>query len=552
MILLSKLNLIIENKTSNRELLKNIKKYWRTIFVIVSLESLVVFTITSTAVVSRNVLDNVVVYNSGKFGFFLGIYGLLQVGMIVLISIISHYRTIVQTKTLNELQSQFLTSAFLMSWDDLSKYHSGDIVTRLTVDVGTVVSFIITTFPAVFSSLLQLTLAFVIVLKYDVGLALYSFLSAPIVAVISYYLSKKIQPLQRKINETESQYRVFLNESVQNNAIIRTFENENQHLEKMSTIQKFKLKLIKEKKKTIIGANFMMQSIYITASLIAFGWGAYKISLGIITFGMFTAIMQLLVRMQTPIESLIRIFPKYITTLTALERCNTFFSTEHPKQKRISVSNLSVGVQLKDIHFQYEDSKPVISNFNLIVNPGEKIAIMGESGIGKTTLLRILMGLVQPISGYVKSLDSDGLKENNTAYYTYVPQGNTLFSGSIRENMYIGNPEATDDEIESVLKIACADNFIGKLEDGIDTELGEKGLGLSEGQLQRLCIARALLRKAPVLLLDEATSALDKVTEENVIEGIYKNFPQTSVIAITHRSTILNYVDRVIQIDDVN
>jgi len=542
---------LTQNKAYNKELFKEVLKHKKQVSTILAFEATMVSITVGIAVLSRHILDNVIASNMREFTIYLALYVFAQITTIILAAYITHYKTLCQVKALNSLQHKFLRNTFYMSWEEISKYHSGDILTRLTVDISKIISFTLISIPAVISNILQLFLAFKVVMEYDVSLGIYGFLIAPVVAIVGFYFGRKIKPLQDEINKTESDYRSFLNESVQNNTIIKTFENEEENLKKMTTIQKFKLGLLLKKNKTIIGANLITQAVYTAVSLIAFGWGAYKISLGVITFGMFTTIMQLLTRMQVPVEGIIRVLPKYVSTLSAFERCHEFFSNEYSIKNKKSLTQQKVGVQLENITFHYEPSKPIIDNFNLTISPGEKIAIMGESGTGKTTLLKILMGLLKPINGEIKSIHQTKLNDNHSSYYTYVPQGNTLFSGSIRYNMYVGDADATDEEIYSVLKIACAETFINELNNGLDTELGEHGLGLSEGQLQRLCIARALLRKAPVLLLDEATSALDKKTEENVIEGIYKNFPSKTVIAITHRTSILDYVDKVINIDRI-
>ncbi|MEG1312085.1 MAG: ABC transporter ATP-binding protein, partial [Romboutsia sp.] len=214
-------------------------------------------------------------------------------------------------------------------------------------------------------------------------------------------------------------------------------------------------------------------------------------------------------------------------------------------------------IEFKDISFRYKDSTPVINNANLKINPGETIAFVGPSGEGKTTLIRLLLSLIHSDSGNITINNSDDsindysmeLNRNHRALISYVPQGNTLFSGTIEDNLRYGKFDATIDDLKIATELACAFDFINKLDDGFNTLIGEKGMGISEGQAQRLSIARALLRKKPILILDEATSSLDGETEINVLKSIKELDHKPTCIIITHRPSALSICDRVFKLE---
>ena len=209
-------------------------------------------------------------------------------------------------------------------------------------------------------------------------------------------------------------------------------------------------------------------------------------------------------------------------------------------------------LRMREVDFGYVSGNRVISNSSLVACPGEIVGIVGPSGEGKTTIIRMLLGLIKPENGEAVIKSSDGteveLNIETRHLFAYVPQGNTILAGTIAENMRMGREEATDAEIEEALRVACAWDFVSKLPDGINTPLGERGRGLSEGQAQRIAIARAVLRDAPVLLLDEATSALDVTTERMVLKNIVTQHPNKTCIVTTHRPTVLNLCQRVYRV----
>jgi len=534
-----------------RELFATAKRFRVTTITIILYSLILVVTSLFVTIVSKTVLDSVINKDMKTFFTYFSIYVVLQVFTLTLSSFISYYRAKCETRIRNELQSSFISSVFSKEWTDISKYHSGDLLTRMTKDINSIVSFTCKTLPALITLCVQLILAFSIVIQYDVILGLYGVVSAPIVAVAAYYFGKKITPMQREINTVESQYRGFLNENIQNNMIIKIFQNEKVKFDETEEIQQKKYNLVIQKSKTIISANFVIRLGYTVTSIIAFGWGAYRISQGILTFGTYTAIMQLLSKIQSPIESLTKLLPQYISSMTAMERCSEFSLHNICKLSQRHLKNEKIDININNISFGYTDNNLVINNFSYQIKSGDKIAIIGESGVGKTTILKLLMGLLKPNLGSIDIIESNQELSNNLSYYTYVPQGNTLFSGSIKYNLLLANPNATDSELQKSIKIAQADRFINSLEKGLESNIGEKGLGLSEGQLQRICIARALLKESSTLLLDEATSALDKLTEEKILKSIFEEYPDKTVIAITHRPSILKYVDKTIDLESI-
>lgn len=227
---------------------------------------------------------------------------------------------------------------------------------------------------------------------------------------------------------------------------------------------------------------------------------------------------------------------------------------QEAKKLLAKAKDVGITVEMKDVSFRYGDNPYVYQNANMIASPGEIIGLIGPSGQGKTTTLRILLGLYHPKAGAVTvsnpGYETIPISSGTRCLFSYIPQGNTLFSGTIADNMKMLRPDASDEEIIEVLKTACAWEFVTQLEKGIHTEVSEGGNRFSEGQKQRLSIARALMAKAPVLLLDEATSALDMVSERKVLKNILRRDPLQTIIVTAHRPSVLSICDRVYKIQE--
>lgn len=549
MNLKNKLKIFTNLKGDYKRLSQYNKGFKKQLFLIIILENIVYLSGIILAITSKNIIDSVVESNSNAFAISLSVYGSVIFSTLFIKSYLNYKRTSLNQELKNSIQSNFISNYYTKSWFDMYKYHTGDIVTRLTKDINSIVTFFTSTMPAIIALIIQMIFAFIVAISYDKTLGIFGFATLPIIAIISLVFGEKMKSQQHAINKKEGQYRSLLNEITQNVLVIKTFQNESITLKNVIAIQKEKFNLVMNKTKTTITSSLIIEIGYSLSSFIAFGWGAFRISQGIITFGTFTAIIQLISRMQAPIMGLSKMLPQYISAVSAVERCYMFNDPVIvlPSASYVD-ANENLGVELKSVSFKYSNDKKIIDGLSLTISPGEKVAIIGKSGIGKTTLLKVIMNLYLPDSGEIIVKKFNMSNQNSPKYYSYVPQGNTLFSGTIKSNLLIGNPNASMSDLFKALEIACALDFVKKLPQNVDTELGESGLGLSEGQLQRICIARALLRNTPILLLDEATSSLDQKTEEEVLHNIFKNYPHKTVIAITHRPSILEYVDQVIEL----
>mgnify|MGYP003571708351 CR=1 FL=1 len=501
----------------------------------------------SLAVLSKHVIDGVTKgFNSNLLVLF-SFYALVIITMVILSSYTSLYQAKFSERLTYKTQSKFLSDYYNVPWSKTNQYMTGDIVTRLTSDTSKIITFYSKTIPVTIALFLQLIVAFIIVINYNLLIGLYGFIIMPLVGLISIVFGKKMKTYQNAINKTEGQYRSFMNEAITNDIIIRSFEQENNTLHSFKEIQQRKYNIVLKKLKTVIVSNFAIQFGYNMSSIIAFGWGAYQISLGTLTVGTFFAIIQLLARMQSPIMKLTKMLPQYISTVAAVDRLEPFRNYNN-KNKTTSLIPNKLGIKINKLVFSYNSETIIIKDLTTNIKPGESIAIVGYSGIGKTTLMRLLMGLLEPNSGLIQPYHDSHIFDNHAGFYSYVPQGNTLFSGTIKSNLLMGKDNASESELYEALENACAKDFVESLPNKLATELGESGHGLSEGQLQRICIARALLREAPVLLLDEATSALDQKTETNLLKNICENYPDKTLLAITHRPSLITFVDRVIEL----
>lgn len=461
-------------------------------------------------------------------------------------------KNILGIKAQNEMQRQMLDRLLRAEWKGRDRHHSGDITNRLENDVSTVVTFLTETLPNMLSTLLMFIGAFTYLCLMDYMLALITVGMLPIFLLLSRIYISKMRKYTRRIRNFDSKVQSILQETVQNRMLIKTLECGDMVINRLDNRQINLRHHVKRRTRFSVLSNVTLHGGFAIGFLIAFLWSTYRLSQHAITFGAMTAFLQLVNRIQTPAKDLTRLAPAFVAVLTAAERLIEL--EEMPQEE--DGENISLpspcGIKLCNVSFGYDDGdENIIDNLSFDFPPGSCTAVLGETGAGKTTLIRLLLGLLKPKYGTI-TIYNDEQNHNMSALMrcnmVYVPQGNTLMSGTIRDNLLMADPNATDHDMMNALHTACAD-FVAELPEGLYTTIDEKGGGLSEGQSQRITIARALLRKRSIMLFDEATSALDPETEKMLLTNILKNKEQT-IIFITHRMAVLEYCDKRLNMDD--
>jgi len=501
--------------------------------------------------ISKEIIDQASTNNS--FGVLVILYIALSLGTIVLHAVVSIFSTVLNEKFSFGIRKQIYEKIIRSHWMDVKKYHTGDLMTRLTSDAGNIADGIVVTIPGIIQLFIELLLVFIMLFYYSPWLALFSLLVAPIAAVASWWLGKKLRVLQVKVQESEASYRSFLQESLANLLIVKAFANEDDSTKKLTRLRDNYFSWVFKKTKVGVAGSTVMSLSFQLGYIVAFTYGAIQISKSVITYGTMSMFLTLVNRVQSPVVSLAHQIPKVVSILASAGRVVELQALPLEEYQEKQISSGEVGVKVENVTFGYANDT-VLENVSMNISPGEFVAIIGESGIGKTTLVRIIMSFMSNIQGKVTFYNQSGEEEVANAgtrnYISYVPQGNTLFSGTIRENIRMGKLDATEEEMWEALRLSSGYDFVSNLPNGLDTVIGERGHGLSEGQAQRIAIARAFIRKAPFLVLDEATSALDEQTEQKVIQGLQQLEPKPTCLIITHRKSILAYCDREIMIEN--
>lgn len=534
------------------------KNYKLKIFFVVFINTITTLSSIVIAIVSRTMIDTTIndsLSNLIKYGSILA--------LLLLCQLISTNLILVKSQQLHEsmrnsLQFSFLEKIYKVEWQDINNYQSGDLLTRINNDVTNIVNIWVAVFPNLIALLLQFILAFLVLMSFDSTLALFALLISPIAIIISFFIGQHLKKHQRQIQKSESIFRSFLTESIQHITLLKTFQYTSHNLKQIKQHQQNRYNLRMKKTRFSAGSNFILGLGYRFSFFIALVIGSYRLSLNTITFGTFNAFLQLVGQIQSPMEGLARIIPQTITSLASVERIMEFDSLNYEQytQPINYQDDKPISINITNISFGYTKDTEVLKNISLHIKSGDTIALVGTSGEGKTTFIRILLSLIHPQSGKVtiqfENNQSLPFSSYTRKYFSYVPQGNSLFSGSIIDNLRVAKLEATPSEITKALDASCSSEFIEALPDGINTLIGERGIGLSEGQAQRISIARALLHNAPFLILDEATSALDAETEEELVSNLKHYYPNTTILAITHRNSIFRICDAVYKISSSN
>ena len=459
----------------------------------------------------------------------------------------------------NRMQRRIFEHMLRSEWRGREVRHSGDVLNRLISDSQTVVTVVTDTIPQALAVMVRLLCAFFFLYSMDAMLAVSVTLILPIFILLSRLYIHRMRDITRDVRNTDSRIQSTMQESIQHRLVLKTLERVSWLLQHLSHQQATLRQQVRHRTLFSTTSNLVLNVGFGAAYLFTFLWSVNRLSEGIITFGMMTAFIQLCGQIQGPFRELTRFIPAIISSFTAAERLLELEEVPTESDGEPIRFEQGAGIRINDVTFAYEaHSRKVLNHVTIDFPPGSTNAILGETGSGKTTLLRLILALLKPDEGEVvmySTRDGTGTETSATVSartrcnLVYVPQGNSLFSGTLRWNLQLGNPDATEAEMNEALLLSCAD-FVQNLPEGLDTRIGEGGAGLSEGQAQRIAIARALLRHGSILLLDEATSALDHATEQTLLNNLIQHHKHLCVrptlIFITHRTAVVEHCTQVI------
>lgn len=462
---------------------------------------------------------------------------------------------ILGVQSTNKIQRRMFETVLGSLWLGRDRQHTGDTMNRLDRDVRDVTGVISNTLPQALIVTCRLIGAFVFLCVYDARLACALMVITPLFIALSKFYVRRMRALTRDIRKTDSEIQSIMQESLQHRIMLKTMEQEEGVVERLGLTQQLLSDQIRYRTRFSSVSNALVNIGFAGGYLVAFLWGAWRLEQGLITYGMMLAFIQLVGQIQGPFRDMTRFIPTLVSSLTAGERLMEL--EQLPQEETCEAIRFKggCGIRLKDLSYAYdEDYRLIIDRLSYDFPPGSITAVLGETGSGKTTLIRLILALLPPLKGRVEFYDGDvsaKASPGTRCNLVYVPQGNSLLSGTVRSNLLLGRPDATEREMWDALELAEA-GFVKESDEGLDLPVGESGLGLSEGQAQRIAIARALLRPGRVLLLDEATSALDEETETRVLDNLMGRnadcpTPYT-VICVTHRPAVTAHCSQMLRL----
>lgn len=538
------------------------KRYWLIMlfYTLLGMVSTVVALLTS--MVSKDLVDIITGHETGEvvqtFCIMIG----MNIGTTFLNQISDYASSYLSMKVDAEIKADIFSKILVTDWESLTTYHTGDLLTRWSADASNISNGVLNFLPNTIIYLFRFISAFSMVVYYDASFAIFAFLGMPVSLLLSKTLLRRMVNNNEKSAQMGARMSGFNQEAFSNIQTIKAFDLIHLYIERLKQLQKEYISMKLDFQKMSIWTSLILSTVGLLVSYASYGWGIYRVWSGAISYGTMTMFLSLSGTLTGTLHNLTSLVPTVINLTTSAGRLMDI--VEMPREdygkddevKEFVAEYCSEGISLyvEDLKYSYSNGTQVFESASLEAHPHETIALVGPSGEGKTTMIRLILSLMQSQGG-AAYLCGTGKKQmeltpSTRKLFSYVPQGNTMFSGTIAENMRNVKPDATDDEIIAALELACAWEFIEKLPDGIHSVIKERGGGFSEGQAQRLSIARALLRQSPILLLDEATSALDTATESRVLKNIMQDkYPRTCIVT-THRPSVLGVSKRVYAIRD--
>ena len=510
-----------------------------------------------SSVASKYLIDIITGYKTEQLSLMLAVMIGSSIFNLTFKSVINRISTRLSIYINNDIQADIFDKIIDSDWLAMSKFSNGDIMNRFNSDVSTVSSNAISWLPTIIIAAYNFLATFLVLWHYNPIMALISFASAPFMLLMSKFLIRRQRDYQKKVREMSSKMMTFEVETFYNFDTIKSFGIADQYSGRMREWQEKYKDVSLKYNMFAIQSNIFLSVLGLIVQMLAFLYCLWLLWTGAITYGTMTLFLQQRTSLSNAFNNVVMIVPNFLNSSVSAHRIREL--VELPREVHIpdrreleEYAEEGFTVRMSDVNFAYIEDSKVITDSEFIAQPGEIVALVGPSGEGKTTMIRLILGLVRPQDGAVEIVTRDGFSveanANTRPLFAYVPQGNTMLSGTIADNMRMVKPEATDEEIIDALKISCAWDFIEKMPEGINSIVRERGRGLSEGQGQRVAIARAILRDAPILLLDEATSALDVTTERQVLRNIVQKKPNKTCIVTTHRPSVLNLCQRVYRV----
>ena len=516
----------------------------------------------ASSMISKDLVDIITGHQTGKLlSTFAAMIG-FSVANILVGQASGYASTFINLKVDAEIKNDIFAKMLVTDWESLTAYHTGDLVTRWSSDASNISSGILNWIPNLIIYTAKFVSALWVVVYYDPTFAIFALLGIPFSALMSRPLLRRMRNNNERSAAMNAKLYGFNQEAFSNIQTIKAFDMIHFYIARLKNLQKDYINMRLEFQKMSILTSVLMSIVGFAVSYSCYGWGIYRVWSGAISYGTMTMFLSLSGTLTASVNSLTGLIPTAISLTISAGRLMDI--VEMPQEDYSQDKEVlgfekehraeGVGLKMENLEYTYHNGTNVFEHATVEAYPHEIVALVGPSGEGKTTMLRLILSLLRPQEGEAWICAGENrnqkveMSPSTRRLFSYVPQGNTMFSGTIAENLRNVKPEATDGEIIEALKLACAWEFVEKLPDTINSALGERGRGLSEGQAQRISIARAVLRNAPILLLDEATSALDVTTERKVLRNIIEQKPNKTCIVTTHRPSVLNMCQRVYRV----